>query len=236
MLSLESNGINAIGQNLHQNGWVFLSHVHPDIWQTVAKQIAKCQPMTQENGQTIYDVKANSSKQNRSDSQSQNPLRPHTDGSDLLVPPNYLALYCLKPDQFGGGYTTLADGQELLRHLTETDQQKMLSNPYPFFSKDGKQQILRPILSLNQNQPLFRFSYNTLVYGTPSPEMTQTTPSVRDSWLLDICHKIVNWFDNNHESIRIPQNGLLIFNNHRMLHSRTAYWDAERHLQRLWLI
>ncbi|MDB9516554.1 TauD/TfdA family dioxygenase [Roseofilum reptotaenium CS-1145] len=210
ILSLETNGINAIGQNLHQNGWVLLPNVPQDIWQTLAKQIAQCQTMTQENGQTIYTVKANLGKQNLSDSQSQNPLRPHTDGSDLLVPPNYLALYCLEPDRFGGGYTTLADGQDLLGHLTEIDQQKMLARHYPFVSKNGNQKLLRPILSLNQNKPLFRFSYNTLIYGNPSPEMTQTSPSVRDSWLLHLCDKIITWFDQNHESIRIPQNGLLI--------------------------
>lgn len=236
MLSLKLNGFDAISESLYRKGWVSLANVPQNTWQTVAKQITDSSPMTQENGQTVYDVKANSSKQKQSDSQSQNPLRPHTDGSDLLVPPNYLALHGVHPDRFGGGYTTFADGEDLLLSLTESDQQKMLENQYSFVSKDGKQKLVSPILSLNQSKPLFRFSYNTLMYGTPSPEMTQTSPLATDPWLLYICNKIVAWFEQNCESIRIPQNGLLIINNHRMLHSRTAYSDAKRHLQRLWLI
>jgi len=222
---------------LKENGWVLLPKLPANCdWKDVVPSLTQALLMPQDAGEIVYNVKSVWGNENLSDSKSQNALRPHTEASYLPVPPEYLAIYGVLPSACGGGHTTLADGCEFLKTLTEREQNKLMRYRCEFVSKDGKSKFVAPILEmLPHNRIMFRFSYNILVYSHPSPEL-DAHPVAKDPFLRDICDRCIEFFEDFHEAIRIEKGSLLVFDNYRMLHSRTAYSDPSRHLQRIWLL
>ncbi|MFN6528136.1 TauD/TfdA family dioxygenase [Nostoc sp. ChiSLP03a] len=224
-------------KELQEYGWVYLSGLPADFqWIGYTQHLTQTCLMPQDNNEYIYDVKFAPSNEKLSDSKSQNELRPHTEAPYLKIPPKYLALWCVQPSSCGKGYTTFVDSKELLRNLTIEEQQKLMKYGCSFVSKDTTHSIIAPMLQFIQlNQLMLRFSYNVLVYGEPSPDMTKKA-SVSDQFLKNICDLVLEFFNNNHVSLRMEKHSLLIMDNHRVLHSRTQYSDTVRHLQRIWLI
>ena len=231
----DSKALQETRQLLKKYGWVFLRDVPAD-WKNYARSLTQVSLMPQDAGEIVYQVKSVSGNENLSDSKSQNALRPHTEASYLPAPPEYLALYGVRPSACGGGRTTLADGCEFLKTLTEPEQKKLMQYRCEFVSKDGKSKFVAPILEmLPHNRIMFRFSYNILLYSHPSPEL-DVPPVINDPFLRDICDRCIEFFEDVREAIRIEKGSLLVFDNYRMLHSRTAYSDPSRHLQRIWLL
>lgn len=85
---------------------------------------------------------------------------------------------------------------------------------------------------------ILRFSYNLLTCGEYDPIVNK---AVDDDRLplgvagVSLAHNITRLFDEKRTSILIPDDGLLIWNNQRMLHSRAEYSDKKRHLIRYWI-
>jgi alpha-ketoglutarate-dependent taurine dioxygenase len=220
---------------LKQNGHIYLSNLPPDFnWKSYTQRFTKTQLMPQDSGELIYHVKSVPGHEQQSDSKSQNELRVHTEASYLSLPPKYLALWCVQPAQCGGGFTTLADGEEFLRTLTEQEQKLLLKPRYKFANKDRTRKITAPILEFYQHKLMFRFSFNILAHDNPSPNIS-TKATISDPFLKDICHRFVKFFEDRHIAVRMEKNSLLIWDNYRMLHARTKYSDSSRHLERIWL-
>lgn len=226
-----------ISEALKKHGWVLISGLPVGFdWKGFAQWLTGTELMPQDQGETVYDVKFVPGNDRLSDSKSQNALRPHTEASYLYKPPKYLALWGVKPSSCGSGHTTLADGYEFFRSLTEEEQRKLIEYRCPFVSKDGEKQVLAPIFQmLRFNRAILRFSYNIVLYRDPSPDV-DAEPTVNDPFLKEICDRLLQFFEERHEAIRIESNSLLIFDNYRIIHSRTQYLDPARHLQRIWLI
>jgi alpha-ketoglutarate-dependent taurine dioxygenase len=221
---------------LKQFGYAYIQDLPADFqWIGFVQHLTQTQLMPQDNGEYISDIKSVEGNELLSDSKSQNELRPHTDASYYHTPNKYQALWCVQPSQCGGGYTTLADGRAFLFHLTLEDQKKLMQYHCEFMSKDRTHKTIASILSFPQcGEVMLRFSYNILRHRDPSPDVS-LQPSVDDPFLKNICDKVLDFFTKDHRAIRMEKHSLLIWDNHRMLHSRTAYSEPARHLQRIWL-
>lgn len=219
-------------QSLNKNGFVYINNLNQTFdWIKYVQQLTNTRLMPQDNLELIYDLKA-IPHNTLSDGKSQNALRPHTEASYLHSPPKYLALWCWQTSACGGGHTTLANVNSFLNHLT-IDEQQRLMKPYIFTNKDGSKKISAPIVQFEKHYQLsFRFSYNILMFQNPSPNIDLKT-TVADKFLQDICDRALEFFDDYHIKIRLEKHSLLIVDNRTMLHSRTAYQDPNRFLQRI---
>lgn len=92
-----------------------------------------------------------------------------------------------------------------------------------FISKDRTQKVFAPILYCPfQTKDIIRYS--------AEPENWLSDP-----WFEEVCDRIIQFCNHNHLKLYLEKYSLLIINNHRMLHSRTAFKNANHHLQRIWL-
>jgi hypothetical protein len=230
----------ALGQlqtQLYRSGYLYLPALPNSLnWVQLAGQLTQAKLLLQDHGDRIYDVRANHQAPRTSDSKSTNPLRPHTDGPHRAMPPHWLALYCRQDAACGGGYTQLTDGWELLRwQFSLAEQRQLMQQPYPFRDKTGTQQAIAPLVEPGRGSSLrWRYSHNCLLFGEPSPDLGAVPESI-DPWLQTVTDRVTSFCRTCHVAIRLQPGSLLLWDNHRMLHFRTAFTDPNRHLQRLWL-
>ena len=239
-LSEPQNPALALGQlqtQLYRTGYLYLPALPNALdWVRLAGQLTQGQLLMQDHGDRIYDVRLNHQALQTSDSKSTHPLRPHTDGPHLAVPPHWLALYGVQDAACGGGYTQLTDGWELLRwQFSLAEQRRLMQQPYTFRDKTGSQKAIAPLLEPGPGSALrWRYSHNCLLFGDPSPDLAAVSGQV-DPWLQTVTDRIGDFCRACHVAIRLQPGSLLLWDNHRMMHFRTAFTDPNRHLQRLWL-
>lgn len=186
--------------------------------------------MPQYDGELIWSIRAIERYDNLYHSLNTKGLMPHTECYEFAgVPPKYLALWCLEPASDPGGQTTVADLREFLRTLTQAERGELAAREYEFVSSAGVQDMRlgltarHPVLEERPGLPaIFRFSYNCVVHED-------------DPFLLDIRERVLRFFKENHVCVDYARGDLLIWDNHRTIHSRTAYSDRGRHLRRVWL-
>jgi alpha-ketoglutarate-dependent taurine dioxygenase len=181
----------------------------------------------QYDGKPIWDLKPEPGMDHLYHSKNTQALVPHTECYEFPgEPPRYLALWCIQPAEGEGGATTLADGNELLAELTAAEIEHLRTHSYTFTSSEGLRhqgvEILNehPILEPRPDGGvILRFSYNN-------------TMPMTDDFLRGFLERGHAWFSERHFGITIERNGLLLWDNHRMVHSRTAFSDRRRHLRR----
>jgi len=187
--------------------------------------------MPQYDGQLIWSIKSEPQFADIYHSLNNKPLFPHTECYEFEgVPPKYLALWCIKAADCGGGQTTLADGYAFISSLTEEEREKLSSYVYEFFSSAGIQKsnlgrtAHHPVLDLTSDvqEPIIRFAVTTMNDGG-------------DPFMVDMRRRFREFFDRNHQPIFYKKNSLLLWDNWRMLHARTGFEDQTRHLKRVWL-
>jgi len=214
---------------LDEHGYVYMDGV-PDDFDHVAFLHTYGPLMPQYDGELIWSIKAEERFDNLYHSLNTKPLRPHTECYEFNdLPPKYLALWCLVPPADSGGQTTLADLYSFLDTLTEEERVTLASREYDFVSSAGVQDMelgrtaRHTLVEKRDGRPdVMRFSYNCVVTGD-------------DPFILDIRERVISFFDENFVAVDFETNALLIWNNHRVVHSRTGYTDRNRHLRRVWL-
>lgn len=169
-------------------------------------------------------------------SQSNNTILAHTEAPGWSPSPRFLALYCHKQAQCGGGHTDIFDLQELLPLLNKDEQSLLESIPLHFPGPGGG--ATRKILETDRLGSVLRFSFNLLTSGEYDPPLDnivshQSLPLGKKGF--DLAHKINNIFIKNCSSILIPDDALLIWDNQRLLHARSKYEDKNRRLVRYWI-
>lgn len=194
----------------------------------------------QYDGEIEYAVKSAQGYAAYSDSRSTNDLKPHTDGSDFEPPPRWLALVGVQAATCGGGHTLLMDGHQWLRSLPKSLQTAATTQLHWFGSSQGLHasrpyRVHKPILdSRLTHPPVLRFSYNLLMFGDYSAPIEQQH-SEADPLTQEICHHLIAFHERQHRAFLLDRGDLLLWDNWRMVHSRTAYRDRHRHLLRYWL-
>ncbi|WP_239395139.1 TauD/TfdA family dioxygenase [Frankia sp. CiP3] len=214
---------------LATNGYVYMDGV-PETFEHVEflRQFGPLMP--QYDGELIWSIKAEERFDDLYHSLNTKPLMPHTECYEFHgLPPKYLALWCLIPASDDGGQTTLADMYAFADELSDAEREHLSVQPYGFVSSAGVQDMRlgrtahHPVLEKRSGLPdVVRFSYNCVDHGD-------------DSFLLDVRERVVEFFDRSHVAIDMEPRSLLIWDNHRVVHSRTGYEDRRRHLRRVWL-
>jgi alpha-ketoglutarate-dependent taurine dioxygenase len=214
---------------LDEHGYVYMHGVPADF--DHVQYLSQIGPlMPQYDGELIWSIKAQKRFDDLYHSLNTKPLMPHTECYEFLgLPPKYLALWCLVPAADGGGQTTLADLHMFLDTLTAEQRAKLASTKFEFVSSAGVQDMglgktaVHPLLEEREGKsPVMRFSYNCVVHND-------------DPFLLKVRERVLEFFNDTHVAVDFEPNALLIWNNHRMVHSRTGYTDRNRHLRRIWL-
>jgi alpha-ketoglutarate-dependent taurine dioxygenase len=148
----------------------------------------------------------------------------HTDCSFEDPPPRYMALYVVNEDQLGGGLSTLVDTEVLMRHLSPRAITTLHTTEFdirvpPEFFK-GTASIRGRILSASK---LWRYRSDTIVRDTCTPAQLQALGEL--DALLENPHMIL--------TTKLPSGAMLILDNSRWLHGRTAIYDPARWLKRI---
>lgn len=191
--------------------------------------------MPQDHGQLRYDVRPTRECGGLSSSKSANPLNPHTEASYYPHPPRLIALWCFHAARCGGGQTLVADGFRMLSRLSINERETVMREQIAFADTSRPISCHAPIFTVSPT-PLLRYSFNLLRFNSYDPETTRITNAVPARNQRErLADRLLALFDKVHDAIDIPDGGLLILDNRRMIHGRTAFADHDRHLIRYWL-
>lgn len=183
--------------------------------------------LPQYDGRPVWEVKAEARYEALYHSRNGRELQPHTECYEFPgLPHRYQALVCRRPARCGGGQTTLADGVQWVASLPDNELRYLSTERFTFRAADGLRAdgldlaAVHAVLS-RAGGPVLRWSSNCLVSG--------------DERIHRIRRRLDAWFTENAIAVEHQHGSLLIWSNHRILHSRTAFSDTERLLCRLWL-
>jgi alpha-ketoglutarate-dependent taurine dioxygenase len=199
--------------------------------------------MPQYDGSLRYQVRAAPGFERRRYSKSTNTIPVHTEAPGWDPPPRYLALHCRVMARCGNGHTELADAAAFVAGLDAAMRQAVYSEPVEWIARNSAgglgAGVRRPIVEHTQDgRELHRFSYNLLTAGLYDPDVdAEADPENLPLGArgVDLAEQAVAHFRANRVSILIPQDSILLWDNHRILHARSAYKDVRRHLTRYWL-
>lgn len=185
--------------------------------------------LPQWDGETIWSIKPEAGFETTYHSNNTKKLTPHTECFEWEdVPPKYLGLWCVVPNEGAGGQTTLLDGFDFLATLTEEERARLRTQVYRYVSTAGLQQMnlglsaAHPILEDRAGlAPILRFSCQCIADA--------------DEFCRDVSDRLLTYFETNKIEVDFSERSLLLWDNHRFLHSRNAFQDARRHLKRIWI-
>jgi len=235
----EVKSFDAAEDLLTRRGWVVLTaELLAGGVRTALAQFGRIVP--QYNGQDTWDVRVRPGFERLPYSQSSNGIGAHTEAPASSPPPRFLALHCKQQARCGGGHTLLADGLQFCRSLIDWD--KVLRTKFiEFVATPSPHSVDRhvyraPVLSESNGQPIFRFSDNLFRFGDVNPsEVVLASPPTPDPQLITLASHAERFFTSHGTAVLIPDQSLLIWDNHRMMHARSRFIDPSRHLTRYWL-
>jgi Taurine catabolism dioxygenase TauD, TfdA family len=199
-------------------------------------------PTDNRKGKILWDVKPRSLPAGHFVTYSENSHYAdlHSDSQFCPHPEKYFFLYTIRAARCGGGKSLICDGRAVRDCLLETKQGReayeVLSTfKFPFWvpstfnnvEKAGSTKAyFAPIFG---DVPLIRFRYDTLKKGfelNPDLDVPKARKAIKV--FLDILENEVNIGE-----YYMPDDTLVLCNNHRVLHGRTSFQDRERHLIRV---
>ncbi|WIM94527.1 TauD/TfdA family dioxygenase [Actinoplanes oblitus] len=155
------------------------------------------------------------------------PLTPHSEGYDFTVlPPRYIALWCVTPASGPGGETTLADTAPWVAELDERERELLEGTEFEWKTTEGVNRLgldlhtKHPVLEQHADGMIVRFSCNNLVRADDD----EVVP-LQERWKEN--------FYRDQISIDYHPNDMLVWDNWRLLHARNAFSDRSRHLRRI---
>lgn len=204
----------------------------PTKSQTVAKVASKFGSVHVNNYGRVFDVQSDSKKNLGSNTGDH--LNPHTDESYRHTPPGISLFHCLQASE-RGGESILVDGFNAANVLKQTDPDgyAALTTIPVFFQRlslpDEDMQAHAKIISLDVDGNLegIRFTDRTLPLPTVPEDLVEPLyRGIKAFW------NIVNSDKMTYRYLMEPGD-LHVFDNHRVLHGRTAFDPTthDRHLQ-----
>jgi alpha-ketoglutarate-dependent taurine dioxygenase len=179
------------------------------------------------SGAVVGDVRPEPGMDDVYHSGNTRPLTPHTEGYDFQVmPPHYIALWCVEPAEGPGGETTLADTARWVEQLDSEQADWLASTPYRWKTTEGVQRLgldlktEHPVLEPHDGSTVVRFSCNNLIHDPDDP-----VDSLQREWQ--------DRFAFEHVAVDYQRNDMLVWDNWRLLHARNAFSDRRRHLRRI---
>jgi gamma-butyrobetaine dioxygenase len=219
---------------LLQTGIAFLSAV-PSTETGILDAMALIGRVCETNYGLVFDVRSVAEPENLA--YSDLGLGLHTDNPYREPVPGFQALHALmvSPD---GGDSLFADGFALGHHLRDIDPHAfdtLTQTPVPFLyrSKDAELYAERPLIQLS-----CRGDVNAVHYNNRS--IAPLRPSGRDAWDFYAAYRRFAALlrdPSYHLKFRLREGDLVLFDNQRILHGRTAFLSAKhgRHLRGCYL-
>lgn len=146
----------------------------------------------------------------------------HTDTSWSADPPMYMSMYCVHEGSLGSGVPLIADGLAAISSLSDSMLDELKNNLFEF--KPPLESLgpgtISPIIRLSDNKLSIRFRRDMMFPA--------------NSEILDIFARHVEDYTKPLPQLR---NSLIILDNRRMLHGRTAIsrgFESDRHYIRVY--
>ncbi|MEU6586864.1 TauD/TfdA family dioxygenase [Nocardia sp. NPDC046763] len=220
------NLLDYLRSELEQNGYCHLANLPAGFDHLgILAGLGPIRP--QYRGELVWDLKPEPNMDDVYHSNNRAALLPHTEGYELSgLPPRYIGLWCVRPAAGPGGETTLADGHSVLSVLSDSDLTLLRTHQYEWKSSEGlarqgiRLRTRHPVLEDHGGNTVLRFSYNNAVRVEEGP-------------LIRYLELGLEHFDRTRVALRLARADLLVWDNWRMLHSRTAFRDPGRHLKRV---
>lgn len=145
----------------------------------------------------------------------------HTDLSYVSNPPRYLLTMCVTADESGGGITTLASIESAWQQLSSAHRSVLMQRSFSFENAPNTGVGVcknQPIHEANGGAGLWRFRLDTLIYPRDAAGAVQNLTRALERTVVEI---------------PLECGDLLILDNHRVAHGRTAFnVPSSRHLLR----
>lgn len=215
-------------RSLSDDGYLFVENL-PDGFDHLyfAQEFGRV--MQQYDGSVIWPVKADPQFDTLYHSRNTQQLMPHTECYEFNgIPPKYLVLWCVSPAHCGGGQTMLYDTDKYFNDLDPADLEYLKSTKVTYNASSGIQKSIQlsarhtVLTDIENSRSLVRFSRNCMDHGG-------------DDRMEALAQGLVDTFERDHFDISWNKNDLLIWDNQRMLHNRSAFADRSRELHRLWM-
>lgn len=161
------------------------------------------------------------------------PVPPHTDESYLHTPTGILILYCVTPAE-DGGETVLVDGFNLAETLRKEnpDAFRLLATQPQDFHRvvpdEGIDQRTRAkVLVLDEDGEVVGFRFHTRTNAPLDAPVRMVKPIHAANFALSE----LMLDENNHAQFKLEAGDAVMFDNHRVMHSRLGFSDPNRYLQ-----
>jgi alpha-ketoglutarate-dependent taurine dioxygenase len=211
---------------MEEHGYVLICNVPDDF-----DQVRFCRTLgsfvPNYTGAVVGDVRPEPGMDDVYHAGNTRPLTPHSEGYDFTVlPPKYIALWCVHPASGPGGETTLADTAPWVRTLTEAERETLEVTEYEWKTTEGVNRLgldlhtKHPILEEHGSGLIVRFSCNNLIRDD-------------DDFAAGLQRRWHGHFDADHVAVNYQRNDMLVWDNWRLLHARNAFSDRSRHLRRI---
>ncbi|WP_405587763.1 TauD/TfdA family dioxygenase [Streptomyces sp. NBC_01190] len=213
-------------QLMYEHGYVLMVNV-PDTFDPVrfCRELGDFVPNY--TGAVVGDVRPEPGMDDVYHAGNTRPLTPHTEGYDFaLLPPRYIALWCVTPAEGPGGETTLADTRPWLEAMTEAESRHLHTTEYDWKTTEGVQRLgldlhtRHPVLEERGEDTIVRFSCNNLLRAEDDPAV-----GLQRRWQ--------EAFGRDHIAVDYRAGDMLVWDNWRLLHARNAFTDRNRHLRRI---
>ena len=209
-----------------EHGYVLMCNVPDDFDQVrFCKELGRFVPNY--TGAVVGDVRPEPGMDDVYHAGNTRPLTPHSEGYDFnVLPPRYIALWCVTPAQGPGGETTIADTAPWIADLSDDERTSLEKTTYEWKTTEGINRLglnLRtrhPILENHPDGLIVRFSCNNLIRDDDD-----MAAGIQERWHRN--------FDDQHVAVHYERNDMLVWNNWRLLHARNAFSDRNRHLRRI---
>jgi alpha-ketoglutarate-dependent taurine dioxygenase len=219
-----------VRRRMDSDGYAYVTGV-PDSFNHAGFAAEFGDLMSQYDGRLVWDLMPEPGMDDVYHSRNIRALVPHTEAYEYPgTPPRYLGLWCVQPAEGDGGETTLADGYAWLSTLTPDEREQMYERRYEWHSSAG---LDRSGIGLSASHPVLeRHASGRIILRYSANNVS----SGGDPFLDDLLRRGGLFFDACHVAVRIDRNCLLIWDNWRMMHSRTSFTDRRRHLRRVLVI
>ncbi len=227
---VSQNKIYGYRELLEQQGYLYLQNLGDSFdFLNFAQEFGPL--LRQYDKKVIWSIKAKDGFEDSYHSMNTNELTPHTECYEFDgIPPKYLVLWCVEPGSQGEGATYLCDVlSHILNQISPLERSKLETTSLRYFSTSGLvkedlgREAFHPLLSYEKHRkPVIRFSEQCMDYAA-------------ELHVEGAILELNSFIENNKLSIDWTKNSFLIWDNHRMVHSRSSFSNRERELKRLWI-
>jgi len=234
-----STAINRHRDELESHGYTILPSDSADATEHLLTHFGVLVP--QYDGQLRYHVAAEPGNNKRRWSRSTNAIPLHTEVPCWENVPRLLALHCVHQATCGSGHTDLVDLDKIVATFDTAEHIVACEHLVLWVDRNAARGALpgirRPMVERRPDgRKLIRFRHNLLLRGRYEPALTSDEHEEPfGSARVALRERVDSYLKNGRIPLLIPEHSVLLFDNWRMAHGRSAYADTQRHLIRYWL-